>query len=140
MKFEVVLKNIKLQTSNFKPRTSTLKLQTSNLELQTMKILSNVPAWLKNKYFIATMVFVAFIAFFDDRDLVTNYHHRQQLNELQKSAEYYRQEIEKTKAELNQLKTDAATLEKYAREKYLMKRDNEDVYIIRPKSSSSNSN
>ena len=66
------------------------------------------------------MVFVAFIAFFDDRDLVTNYHHRQQLNELQKSAEYYRQEIEKTKAELNQLKTDAATLEKYAREKYLI--------------------
>ncbi len=86
------------------------------------------------------MVFVAFIAFFDDRDLVTNYHHRKQLNELQKSAEYYRQEIEKTKAELNQLKTDAATLEKYAREKYLMKRDNEDVYIIRPKSSSSNPN
>ena len=86
------------------------------------------------------MVFVAFIAFFDDRDLVTNYHHRRQLNELQKSAEYYRQEIEKTKAELNQLKTDAATLEKYAREKYLMKRDNEDVYIIKPKSSSSNSN
>src|SRR5689334_1471190 len=105
-----------------------------------MKILSNLPAWLKNKYFIATMVFVAFIAFFDDRDLVTNYHHRRQLNELQKSAEYYRQEIEKTKAELNQLKTDAATLEKYAREKYLMKRDNEDVYIIKPKSSSSNSN
>jgi len=105
-----------------------------------MKILSNLPAWLKNKYFIATMVFVAFIAFFDDRDLVTNYHHRQQLNELQKSAEYYRQEIEKTKAELNQLKTDAATLEKYAREKYLMKRDNEDVYIIKPKSSGSNSN
>ncbi len=86
------------------------------------------------------MVFVAFIAFFDDRDLVTNYHHRKQLNELQKSAEYYRQEIEKTKAELNQLKTDAATLEKYAREKYLMKRDNEDVYIIRPKSSGNNTN
>ena len=105
-----------------------------------MKILSNLPAWLKNKYFIATLVFVAFIAFFDDRDLVTNYHHRKQLNELQKSAEYYRQEIEKTKAELNQLKTDAATLEKYAREKYLMKRDNEAVYIIRPKSSGSNSN
>ena len=105
-----------------------------------MNFLSRVPSWLKNKYFISTLVFLAFIAFFDDRDLVTNYHHRRQLNELQKSAEYYRQEIEKTKAELNQLKTDAATLEKYAREKYLMKRDNEDVYIIRPKPAGSNSN
>lgn len=80
------------------------------------------------------MVFVAFIAFFDDRDLVTNYHHRKQLNELEKSAEYYRQEIEKTRNELDQLKTDAATLEKYARERYLMKRDNEDIFIVRPKS------
>jgi cell division protein DivIC len=100
-----------------------------------MKALSQVPSWLKNKYFLSTMVFVTFIAFFDDRDLVTNYHHRRQLNELEKSAEYYRQEIEKTKAELDQLKTDAATLEKYAREKYLMKRDNEDIFIIRPQQS-----
>jgi cell division protein FtsB len=54
------------------------------------------------------------------------------LKDLEQSAAYYRQEIEKTKSELNQLKTDAATLEKYAREKYLMKRDNEDIFIIRP--------
>ena len=96
-----------------------------------MKILHQLPSWLKNKYLLSSLVFLAFIGFFDDRDLVANYHHRKQLIELEKSAEYYRQEIEKTKAELNQLKTDAATLEKYAREKYLMKRDNEDIFIIR---------
>ena len=96
-----------------------------------MRILTRIPSWLKNKYLLSAAVFLTFLVFFDDRDLLTNYHHRRQLNELEKSAEYYRQEIEKTKAELNQLKTDAATLEKYAREKYLMKRDNEELFIIR---------
>jgi len=96
-----------------------------------MKILTRIPSWLKNKYFLSAAVFLAFLVFFDDRDLLTNYHHRRQLNALEQSAEYYRQEIEKTKAVLNQLKNDAATLEKYAREKYLMKRDNEDLFIVR---------
>jgi cell division protein DivIC len=96
-----------------------------------MKVLTRIPAWLKNKYLISASVFLAFLVFFDDRDLISNYRHSQQLSELEKSAEYYRQEIEKTKTELNQLRTDAATLEKYARERYLMKRDNEDLFIIR---------
>jgi len=96
-----------------------------------MKILYRLPAWLRNKYFLSCLVFLVFLSFFDDRDLVTNYQHRKQLKELEKSAEYYRQEIEKTRTELNQLRTDAATLEKYAREKYLMKRDNEDIYVIK---------
>lgn len=104
-----------------------------NLNVQTMKILTSLPAWLRNKYFLATLIFLAFLIFFDDRDLLTNYQHRKQLKELEKSAQYYRQEIEKTQTELNQLRTDAATLEKYAREKYFMKRDNEDIFIIRPR-------
>jgi len=96
-----------------------------------MKILSHLPPWLKNKYLLSGLIFLVYIAFIDDRDLLANYHRHQQLKELEKSAAYYEQEIEKTKSELNQLKTDAATLEKYAREKYMMKRDNEDLYIIR---------
>ena len=96
-----------------------------------MKLLSHIPAWLRNKYLLSSVIFVVFISFFDDRDLLANYHHRQQLRELERSAAFYREEIEKTKTELNQLKTDAATLEKYAREKYLMKRDNEDIFVIK---------
>ena len=99
-----------------------------------MKLLAKLPPWLKNKYLLAGIIFVVYITFIDDRDLLANYHRHKQLNDLEQSAAYYRQEIEKTKTELNQLKTDAATLEKYAREKYLMKRDNEDLYIIKPQS------
>jgi cell division protein FtsB len=97
-----------------------------------MKMFSSLPGWLRNKYFLSSVAFLVFVSFFDDRDLVSNYQHSKQLRELEKSAEYYRQEIQKTQTELNQLKTDAATLEKYAREKYLMKRDNEDIYVIKP--------
>jgi len=95
-----------------------------------MKLLTHLASWLKNKYLLSSILFLTFLAFFDDRDLLTNYHHRLQLRELEKSKRYYEQEIGKTRAELNQLKTDAATLEKYAREKYLMKRDNEDIFLV----------
>ena len=56
-------------------------------------------------------------------------HHRQELRELQQSKKYYTDQINKEKTELENLKT-AATLEKYAREKYYMKRDNEDLFLI----------
>ena len=57
-------------------------------------------------------------------------HHRQELRELQKSERYYTEQINKEKTELENLKNSPATLEKYAREKYFMKRDNEDLFLI----------
>ena len=96
-----------------------------------MKLLSHIPAFLRNKYLVATVAFVVFIVFFDDRDLVSNFRHTRELKDLEKSQQYYQQEIAKTRQELKQLRTDAALLEKYAREKYLMKRDNEDVFLVK---------
>lgn len=90
-----------------------------------------LPRWLTNKYLIAGTVFVVFLVFFDDRDLISNYRHRQELKQLEQSKARYQAEIAKTQQELKQLQTDAALLEKYAREKYLMKRDNEDIFIVR---------
>jgi cell division protein FtsB len=55
---------------------------------------------------------------------------RKELYQLEESRNYYLQQIEATKSELGQLKSDPATLEKYAREKYHMKKDNEDLFII----------
>jgi len=68
--------------------------------------------------------------FFDERDIFTMSHHRQELRELQKSEKYYTEQINKEKTELENLKNSPATLEKYAREKYFMKRDNEDLFLI----------
>ncbi|HYF32668.1 MAG TPA: septum formation initiator family protein [Chitinophagaceae bacterium] len=87
--------------------------------------------WLTNKYLVAGVAFTVFIVFFDDRDLVSNFRHTRELKELEQSRQHYQAEIAKTKEELKQLRTNAALLEKYAREKYLMKRDNEDIFLLR---------
>jgi cell division protein DivIC len=97
-----------------------------------MKLLTRIPAWLKNKYFLTTVGFIVWILFFDTRDFITShFRERAELVKLEKSKQYYEQQIAATKQELDQLKTNPALLEKYAREKYLMKRDNEDLFLIK---------
>jgi cell division protein DivIC len=96
-----------------------------------MKLLTRIPSWLRNKYLITGLAFLVFIVFFDDRDLVSNFRHTRELKDLEKSRSYYQDEIAKTRQELKQLRTDAALLEKYARERYLMKRDNEDLFLVK---------
>lgn len=99
-----------------------------------MKILAHIPSWLKNKYLLTGAGFAVWILFIDDRDLVTTHlKHKQELHKLEESKKYYERQIAATRLELEQLKSDPTLLEKYAREKYLMKRDNEDVYLIRAK-------
>ena len=95
-----------------------------------MKLLTQLPSWLRNKYFIAFAAFTMWMLFFDERDVFTMRHHRQELRELQQSKKYYTDQINKEKTELENLKNNPATIEKYAREKYYMKRDNEDLFLI----------
>ena len=97
-----------------------------------MKILKHIPSFLKNKYLLTATGFTVWILFFDARDLITtHFKERNELLKLQQSEKYYEQQIAATKHELQQLKTNPAVLEKYAREKYLMKRDNEDLFRIK---------
>lgn len=96
-----------------------------------MEMLRQLPSWLKNKYFLSAGCLLAWMFFFDDRDLVTTYIKLpRELNELQASKAYYEKQIVSTHLELDKLKTNAATIEQYAREKYKMKRDNEDLFLI----------
>ena len=99
-----------------------------------MRIHTHIPTWLKNKYFISFAAFTAILLFFDKNDLFTQDARRKELKDLQQSKQYYTTRIAAESKELEQLKSNPATLEKYAREKYLMKRDNEDLYIIPEKS------
>ena len=95
-----------------------------------MKLLTQIPSWLRNKFFIAFAAFVVWMLFFDERDVFTMGHHRQELRELQQSKKYYTEQINKEKTDLDNLKNNPAVIEKYAREKYYMKRDNEDLFLI----------
>ncbi|HKZ67919.1 MAG TPA: septum formation initiator family protein [Chitinophagaceae bacterium] len=95
-----------------------------------MKFLNHIPAWLKNKYLIALGVFAVILLFFDKNDVFTQSARKRQLKDLQESKQYYTNRIATERKELEELKSNPGTLEKYAREKYLMKRDNEDLFII----------
>jgi len=76
------------------------------------------------------------MTFFDRNDLTLQFRRIHELNQLEESERLMNEQIADTKNELNLLKTNPQTLEKYAREKYLMKRDNEDLFIIASDSSS----
>ena len=95
-----------------------------------MKLLNLLPAWLKNKYFLSAGAFIAWMLFFDPKDSFTQIQLQKELKELQVSKAWYQKEINKEFIEIEQLKTNPATIEKYARENYLMKRENESIFII----------
>jgi len=85
---------------------------------------------LRNKYFLSVIAFVVWMLFFDKNDVVAQYEYRSQVNKLQEEKDFYVKEIAKVKKDLNELNTDLNTAEKFAREKYFMKKDNEDVFVI----------
>ena len=85
---------------------------------------------IKNKYLITTLVFLGWILFFDKNNLVSQFEERQKLFELKKEKRYYQDEIRSTREQLDELMTDNVSLEKFAREKYLMKKENEDLFLV----------
>jgi cell division protein DivIC len=95
-----------------------------------MRFLAGLPSWLKNKYFIALAVFCGIMLFFDKNDVFTQSDRVRELRELKQSKSYYAVQIASERKELEALKSNPATLEKYAREIYLMKRDNEDLFLV----------
>jgi cell division protein FtsB len=97
-----------------------------------MKILRHIPAILKNKYLLSGAFFLVWMIFFNEKDLISLIKKNEKISELEKSEQHLSETIKETRQELGQLKTNSQTIEKYAREKYLMKKDNEDLFIISP--------
>ncbi|HEY8657713.1 MAG TPA: septum formation initiator family protein [Hanamia sp.] len=88
-----------------------------------------------NKYLVTGIAFAIWMLFFDRNDVTLQMKRIQEVNKLQESEKIMANQIADTKHELELLKTNPETLEKYAREKYLMKKDNEDLFIITTDSS-----
>ncbi|MEO5907839.1 MAG: septum formation initiator family protein [Ginsengibacter sp.] len=89
-----------------------------------------------NKYLITGIAFAVWMMFFDRNDLPLQIRRIRELNKIEHNEKNMALQIANTQKELDLLKTNPATLEKYAREKYLMKKDNEDLYIVTFDSSS----
>jgi cell division protein DivIC len=95
-----------------------------------MKLLSHIPAILKNKFLLATAGFAVWMLFFDRNDLLTQFDRFKKLKELEESNAYYTLKITEAKAELEKRETDPAAFERVGREKYYMKRKDEDVFLF----------
>ena len=95
-----------------------------------MKLIKNIPGLLKNKYLLAGIFFLVWMLFFDPKDIGNEFSKWNKYRDLQSSEEHLVKKISETRDELKELKDNAQTIEKYAREKYLMKKDNEELFIV----------
>ncbi len=87
---------------------------------------------LKNKYFITFLAFLVWLSVFDRNNLIYQFRLTQTLSELEKQKQYYAEEIQNDRQTALELKSDLKNLEKFAREKYMMKKEGEDLYIVLP--------
>ncbi len=74
--------------------------------------------------------FLVWMVFFDRNDLFSQYQYHHQLSKLKQERDFYQKETTKVHKDLDELNSNKEKLEKFAREKYLMKRDNEEVFVI----------
>jgi cell division protein FtsB len=84
----------------------------------------------KNKFFLVAVAFVVWMVFFDKNDLLSQYQYHQEVGKLKEERDFYKTQNVKVAKDLDELTSDPQKLEKFAREKYLMRKDNEDVFVI----------
>jgi len=85
---------------------------------------------LNNRYVYATLAFLGVILFIDQFNVFEQRKLRRILKDDKEQVEFYKKEIEESKKLLEALENDTVTMEKVAREQYMMKRDNEVIYLI----------
>lgn len=89
--------------------------------------------FIKNKYLIVGVFFILWMLFFDENTFIAQFKMHNKITNLLEQKQATKNQIDKIKSSIYDLNTNTQTLEKYAREEYLMKKDNEDVFILVPK-------
>jgi hypothetical protein len=92
-----------------------------------------LPAPLRNKYLITFIVFLVWIFFIDTFDIITQIKMNKDFKNLKEQQEFYKVEIEKDSTKIYNLNNNPQEQERFARERFLMKKDNEDLFIVREK-------
>jgi len=90
----------------------------------------NISILLKNKYYITLIAFFVWMMFFDKNDVISQIKLRAQVYRMEQKKKFFTDKIQQLNQQKQQLFANSASLEKFAREKYYMKKDNEDVYVI----------
>lgn len=94
------------------------------------KIWNRIRPFVTNKYAITLLAFVVYIVFFDSNSLISRAKSQTEISNLEKEIKFYRQHIETDQAKIDALNSSLENLEKFAREEYLMKNENEEIFII----------
>ena len=95
-----------------------------------IKYRNNVLKIIKNKYFLTLLIFTVWLFLFDSNNLIDRFHDQKRLRQLESDKEYYQESIQEDSEKLNELKTNKENLEKFAREQYLMKKTDEEIFVI----------
>lgn len=95
-----------------------------------MQALKKLIPFVANRYFIACLAFVIWILFFDQRNFFLQRDRADELEKLEQAKSYYEKEISTTQEQLNNLQSNPGAVEKYARERYLLRREGEEVYLF----------
>ena len=92
--------------------------------------MDRIPKVFKNFYFIAGIVFLIWMLFIDGNDLISQWRLSSKYNDLLKEKEYYQEKIKEVELDREGLMSDDELLEKFARERYFMKKESEDLFVI----------
>lgn len=93
-------------------------------------MLRKVSPFFKNFYLVTGFSFLVWMTFLDSNDLISRFKMSAKVRSLENEKEFYLERIEEVQQDRNELMTNTELLEKFAREKYLMKKETEDIFII----------
>ncbi len=93
-------------------------------------MLKKLPPAFRNFYVVTGVLFLVWLTFLDSNDLISRFSMSSKLRSLENEKEYYQEKIREVEKDRKELMTNKELLEKFAREKYLMKKESEDVFII----------
>jgi cell division protein FtsB len=95
-----------------------------------MKFIKKIMPYVANRYFVVSIGFMVWMLFFDQRDFFQQRERAAELKKVEDAKKYYQKEIEYTQKQLNNIQNNKAAIEKYARERYLLRREGEDLYLF----------
>lgn len=93
-------------------------------------MLKKLPKAFRNFYIVTGLIFLIWMLFLDSNDFISRYKLTSKLRSLENEKEYYAEKIKEVEKDREELMGNRELLEKFAREKYLMKKNAEDIFIV----------
>lgn len=93
-------------------------------------MLKKLPKAFRNFYVVATIIFFTWMLALDSNNLIARYQLSSKLSSLEDEKEYYEEKIKEVQKDHDELFGDKESIEKFAREKYLMKKETEDIFVV----------